>query len=337
MVRGGWSPTSRDGTMDAGRYENALDPAKTLATSPPSRWKLFLALSRTPHGLLDLATPALAGLLAAGGIPPLPVVSLGLLTAFAGYTAVYALNDLVDYRRDRAQLLEGGFRDQADYLDAVWVRHPLAHGLLSVREALTWTAGWAIAAFVGATLLHPICAGILLLGCALEAFYCWLQEVSHYRILVSGVVKTLGGVAAVFAVNASPSPPFLGFLFLWIFFWEIGGQNIPADWHDLSEDTRSSCCTLPVLFGARCAGTVALGSLGISVALSALLLATAPIPMPPLGYAVAMGAGVYFLLLPGARLFRSGARSRASALFNRASYYPLGMLVAVLLGWMASG
>ena len=24
-------------------------------------------------------------------------------------------------------------------------------------------------------------------------------------------------------------------IFFWLFFWEIGGQNIPADWHDIEE------------------------------------------------------------------------------------------------------
>ena len=60
--------------------------------------KLFLALSRTPHGLLDLATPALAAILCLGALPPLSTTLVGLITVFSGYTAVYALNDLVDYR-----------------------------------------------------------------------------------------------------------------------------------------------------------------------------------------------------------------------------------------------
>jgi 4-hydroxybenzoate polyprenyltransferase len=61
-----------------------------------ARLKLFLALSRTPHGLLDLATPLLAALLWLGHLPPGDVTALGILGAFAGYTAVYALNDIVD-------------------------------------------------------------------------------------------------------------------------------------------------------------------------------------------------------------------------------------------------
>ena len=60
----------------------------------------FLALSRTPHLVLDLATPGLAALLCLGAFPPAPVLFLGLVTAFAGYTAVYALNDIIDYRID---------------------------------------------------------------------------------------------------------------------------------------------------------------------------------------------------------------------------------------------
>mgnify|MGYP000096088635 CR=1 FL=1 len=36
--------------------------------------------------------------------------------------------------------------------------------------------------------------------------------------------------AAVVAVDPSPSLVFLLFLFLTIFFWEIGGQNAPNDW-----------------------------------------------------------------------------------------------------------
>ncbi len=106
-----------------------------------SRVKLFLALSRTPHGLLDLATPALAALLCYGGLPPFGVIALGLLTGFAGYTAVYALNDVVDYRVDQEKLKAAGPGRKPGYLDAIFMRHPLAQGRVSFREGLLWTAG----------------------------------------------------------------------------------------------------------------------------------------------------------------------------------------------------
>ena len=41
--------------------------ASTVST--PSRMKLFMALSRTPHGVLDMATPALAALFLVGENP----------------------------------------------------------------------------------------------------------------------------------------------------------------------------------------------------------------------------------------------------------------------------
>src|SRR5512135_1255253 len=96
---------------------NAEAVPRALEFGLVSRLKLFLALSRTPHGLLDLAAPALAALLWLGRFPPLSVTALGLLTVFAGYTAVYALNDVVDYRVDREKLRLKG-PEVGHYLDA---------------------------------------------------------------------------------------------------------------------------------------------------------------------------------------------------------------------------
>src|SRR4030042_1670345 len=98
-----------------------------------ARLKMFFALSRTPHGLLDMATPGLAALLWLGQFPSVRTVVIGLITTFAGYTAVYALNDLVDYRTDKEKLRLGGFQDSRNYLDAAIIRHPLAQGLLSIN------------------------------------------------------------------------------------------------------------------------------------------------------------------------------------------------------------
>ena len=81
-----------------------------------NRIKLFLALSRTPHGILDMATPALGALLWLGAFPPWPVVVIGLLTAFAGYTAVYALNDIIDFRVDKERVRFGKHRQSVHIL-----------------------------------------------------------------------------------------------------------------------------------------------------------------------------------------------------------------------------
>ena len=211
LLRNPWGPYRCRRRCRVTRTGCAKRRLSLNATSPPlavrlSRVKLFLALSRTPHGLLDLATPALAALLWLGGLPPLGVIALGLLTVFAGYTAVYALNDVVDYRVDQAKLEAAGDGPKAGYLDALFMRHPMAQGQVSFGEGLLWTAAWAAMALAGAYRLNPVCAYIFLAGCLLEAVYCRLLRVSHLRTLVSGLVKTLGGVAAVFAVDPHPAP-----------------------------------------------------------------------------------------------------------------------------------
>ena len=295
-----------------------------------SHMKLYFALSRTQHGLLDMATPALAALLWYGSLPPLNVVLLGVMTAFAGYTAVYALNDLVDYRVDRAKLDRGGFRDTKDYLDAVLVRHPIAYGLLTYREALVWAVSWALLALIGAYLLNPVCVVIFVAACLLETIYCLMWKTSYLRTLVSGAVKTSGGVAAIFAVDPNPSPVFLVLLFVWLFLWEIGGQNIPADWTDIEEDRMLQATTIPVRFGPEWSALIVFASLTAATVLSGILLFLSGAGAVP-SAAFALGIGIYLLLVPAYRLYRMKGKAEAAFLFNRASYYPVALLALVIV------
>lgn len=295
-----------------------------------SRIKLFMALSRTPHGLLDMCTPLLAALLWLGGLPELEVVVLGMVAAFAGYTAVYSLNDVVDYENDKKKIMHSGFHRDTGYLDASYIRHPLAQGFLSMTEAVVWTAGWMLISLVSAYLLNPICALILIIGCVLEILYCLLLQVSHLRTLLSGVVKTLGGLAAVFAVDASPDPLLLLLIFSWLFLWEIGGQNVPADWHDIQEDVSLNARTVPVTLGVGTASKIVVGTLSASLVLSGFLFHAAPLSFPLPFYLAAIFIGIYLLILPALRLFRTRDRDEASALFNRASYYPCVLFILAL-------
>jgi 4-hydroxybenzoate polyprenyltransferase len=297
-----------------------------------AKLKLLFALSRTPHGLLDMATPGLAALLWLGEFPPIGTIVLGFITAFAGYTAVYALNDLVDYRTDKEKLRSGGFQDSRNYLDAAIIRHPLAQGFLSVREGFLWAAAWSVVALFGAVLLNPVCVLIFLAGCALEVVYCLMWQVTPFRNLVSGVVKNCGPVAGVFAVDRDPSFSFLVLLFFWLFFWEIGGQNIPNDWAEIEEDRNLRARTMLVQYGAAIASAIVLGSLVLAVSLSLLLLAVS-IPGPALlSLAVGLAIGIVLLLRPAYRLYRTRERQDALTLFKRASYYPLACLILVTIG-----
>lgn len=309
--------------------------------SKPARLKLFLALSRTPHGLVDMATPAMGALLWLGILPPLPVILLGLITTFSGYTAVYALNDVIDYRMDKERVRLGYLRAAENYLDDVLIRHPMAHGLLSFREGLCWTLAWAALAAVGAYLLNPICVLIFLCSCFLEMIYCRLSKVSHLRTFISGMVKTTGALAAVFAVDPAPSALFLLCLFSWLFFWEIGGQNIPHDWADIKEDRKLHSKTIPVRYGPERASRFILISLIIAFVLSTANFWFSKIAVE-IPFILAAGCGGFFLLIhPAVRLYKTKERRGAMALFNKASYYPLFILSIVLirliLDWLTQG
>lgn len=296
-----------------------------------SRLKLFLALSRTPHGLLDMATPALGALLWLGRFPSFEVIILGLLTTFAGYTAVYSLNDVVDYRVDKEKLKLCGDLGAGCDLDAVMVRHPMAQGYLSFKEGVLWTAAWSMVAILGAYYLNPVCIAIFIIGCALEAVYCLLLKVSHLRTLVSGGVKTAGAIAGVFAVDPNPSPLFVSILFFWLFSWEIGGQNVPNDWADIEEDRCLHAQTIPVHLGPDRANAVILGSLIITLMLSMVVFYVSPILFEfPFGVA-SMATGLCFLILPAALLYATKGPQFAMALFNMASYYPLSLFVIVVV------
>lgn len=301
-----------------------------------SRLKLFWALSRTPHAVLDISTPALAALLWLGAFPSLKVILLGLLTAFAGYTAVYALNDVIDFRVDRERVKSGELPAAESYLDDVMIRHPMAYGMLSFRQGVAWVIAWGVLALLGAYILNPICVIVFLAGCIFEAVYCLMLKISSLRTLVSGAVKTSGAVAAVFAVDPDPSFAFMLSLFVWIFCWEIGGQNIPHDWADIEEDRRLEAQTVPVRFGAERATTLILYTLLAAVLLNIVVLHFSQAVFE-LWYVTAfLIAGIYFLIAPARRLYKIKERRNAMALFNRASYYPLALLAVMVVKLVVS-
>jgi 4-hydroxybenzoate polyprenyltransferase len=301
-----------------------------------ARLKLFWALSRTPHGLLDMCTAALAALLWLGYFPSIKIIGLGLITVFAGYTAVYALNDVIGYRSDKKKLQQAKLREIDDCmdLDAMLVRHPMARGLLSFKEGLLWAIAWALLAFTGAALLNPVCILVFVGGCILETVYCLMWNVSPSRTLLSGVVKAAGPLAAVIAVDASPGVSYLVVLFFLIFFWEIGGQNIPNDWSDIGEDSRFQAKTVPVRFGLKQAKIIILGSIMLTVILSGVLLVLSNVAFGLPFILTFAFVGFYFLLLPTIKLFKTEDSSYAMILFNKASYYPLALLGVVVVKLM---
>jgi 4-hydroxybenzoate polyprenyltransferase len=299
-----------------------------------SRLKLFFALSRTPHGLLDMCTPAFGALLWLGHFPPLYVIVLGLITTFAGYTAVYALNDVIDYEADKEKAAVGGFSNSQSDLDSMIVRHPMAQGLLSFKQGLYWALAWGLVALIGAYILNPVCVLIFLAGCTLEAIYCMLWRVSPFRTIVSGAVKTSGAIAAVFAVDPNPSGAYLIILFLLLFFWEIGGQNIPNDWVDIEEDKQFKALTIPVCYGLQASRVIVLVALVLALCLNGVVFYYSPVDYVVFCVIISLAVGCYLLLLPALKLFQTLQASDAMALFNKASYYPPALFVIVLVALM---
>jgi 4-hydroxybenzoate polyprenyltransferase len=296
----------------------------------PEQLKLFLALSRTPHLLIDLATPMAAALLCIGRFPPVSTIILGLITVFAGYACIYALNDVTDYQLDRKRM--GDYpREQACFdLDCIFVRHPLAQGFITLAGGMVWTAMWGLIALVGATLLNPVCAAIFIVGAILEVIYCKFYGYSQWKILIAATVKNLGGLAAIYAVNPNPPSEFIIIVFIWVAFWEIGGQNIPNDLVDMDEDRRLGGKTIPVVYGPNLSVIIILITLIASSVLGLGLIFLSPLKMKGVYVAGAILSGLLFLLIPLRRFLSDDDTSKAINLFNQASLYPLGILTTTV-------
>jgi len=292
--------------------------------------KLFLALSRTPHFLIDLATPMAAALLCVGRFPPLSTIILGLITVFAGYACIYALNDVTDYELDRKRMEERA-RDQVCFdLDCIFVRHPLAQGFITLAAGWMWTVLWGLIALVGATLLNPVCAAIFIVGAILEVIYCKFYGYSQWKILIAATVKNLGSLAAIYAVNPSPPLEFIIIVFIWIALWEVGGQNIPNDLVDMDEDRRLAGKTIPVVYGPNLSVLIILITLIASFVLGLGLVFLSPLPFKGVYLLGAIISGLLFLLIPLKRFLSERETTKAITLFNQASLYPVGIFLTTV-------
>jgi 4-hydroxybenzoate polyprenyltransferase len=294
--------------------------------------KRFFALSRTSHGVLDLATPAFCALLWGGGFPAGNVILLSILTAFAAYTAIYALNDLIGMAVDKEKFnrnqLNAGYSVEASEL-----RYPLARNILPFKSGLLWMGFWFILALVGCYLLNPTIVFILIAAAILEIIYCLLLKVTYLRTLVSGLVKASGPIAAVLVVDHTPSLASLLILLTWVYFWEIGGQNVPADWNDTAEDIGINAKTIPIHFGPEKAAIIVLATLTITVIASAFLPLISPAPLGLPYILASLIIGFVLLLQPSLQLRRNKDGRYAAKLFDKASYYPMAQfaLIAVIL------
>ncbi len=288
----------------------------------------LLALSRSRHSVIDVAMPGFAALLWLGRLPPWPVLIVAIVVALAGYTALYALNDLVGVVTDKEKFAGAG-PNPGYAVEASPLRHPVAQGRLSMRRGVAWFAAWYLVALVGAAWLNPWLIVVVLAAPVLEIAYCRLLRVSAWRVLLSGLVKALGPIAAVLTVVPRPALGGMALMVAWLMAWEIGGQNIPADWNDVEEDRRVGARTIPLVFGPAVAGWAVLALLALTVLLSLALPVLSPLPLG-WGYTAAvLVAGSALLLVPAVRLVRDRTGRRAARLFDLTSLYPVAMLAII--------
>jgi 4-hydroxybenzoate polyprenyltransferase len=290
------------------------------------------------HSVLDVAHPASGALLVLGAAPSAPIAALGLVSAFAGFTAVFALNDVMDATVDAEKMAKYQKGTEAFDLDSVGTRHPIAQGALSRRAAVAWVASWGILSLATAFLLRPICAALLLVAIGLEILYCKLLRVTHWKSLLSGLMVSVGGLAGVFAVTVSPAWSAVVLFALWAASWEIGGRNIPNDWSDIEEDVNLGVRTLPIRFGRKSSSRIAAAVASVTILCSLAFPFAAASAGPgagPLGnvlyLAMAAAAGLLLLALPALRWLRLQTTESAMAYFNKACFYPLAVFAALAL------
>ncbi len=305
---------------------------QTAGSAIGAKLKEFVGLSRMTHSVLDVAHPALGAILVFGGIPGPFTVIVGLLAAFSGYTAVFAMNDLMDCRVDCEKMGGAGGKKECFDLDSVGLRHPIAQGVISYRAALGWVLSWGILALGLAFLLNPVCAALMAAAAALEAGYCRLLRVTHWKTILSGLMVAVGGLAGVFAVSGRPSAPLVALFVLWAFAWEVGCRNIPNDWSDIEEDTSLRIRTVPVRYGRKVSSRISYALLCVTVVTSLLFPLVVPVRHALIYQVGALAAGVALLVVPAARWLKDQKLESALYFFNRACFYPLAVFtVAAVL------
>ena len=289
----------------------------------------FIGLSRMTHSILDVAHPAAGALLVLGTAPSLRIAALGLVSAFSGFTAVFALNDVMDAKVDAAKMAKYRKDSEAFDIDSIGTRHPIAQGSLSRPAAIAWVAFWGILSLVTAFLLKPLCAILLVAAVGLEILYCRLLRVSHWKSLLSGLMVAVGGLAGVFAVSSSPSPFAVVLFALWAASWEIGGRNITNDWSDIEEDVNLGIRTMPIRFGRAVSSRIAAAFASVIILCSLAFPLAAPIRQVPVYLVLAAAAGLFLLVLPGLRWLKEQSTESAMAYFNKACFYPLAVFAAL--------
>ena len=122
------------------------------------RVNAYFGLSRMSHSVLDVAHPCVGALVALGSFPPPVPLLIGLIAASSGFTAIFGLNDVMDWRVDRERIRRHPRESSPFDIDALGCRHPIAQGKLRFRNALGWVLFWSLLSLCLAFALNPLCS-----------------------------------------------------------------------------------------------------------------------------------------------------------------------------------
>ena len=216
------------------------------------------------HSVFALPFAYLGAILAAGGLPPWPLLGWITLAMVGARSAAVALNNLIDLKWDR--------------LHPRLARRPMVAGALQVWEAMALIVA-AIGVFVYATLhLPPLCLQLLPLALAVLVIYPYMKRFSWTCHLVLGLAQAIGPIGAWIAVTGTVAAPavVLGTAVgLWIAAFDVvyGAQ-------DAAFDRAHGLHSMPARFGVPRALAISAAMHVVSIALFIAVGAMLNLSMP---------------------------------------------------------
>lgn len=289
------------------------------ASSGPSGipWGAYVRLirlrSQTGTGLLLL--PTLWSLvMAARGIPPLPLLAIFVAGSFLMRSAGVVLNDLADHALDR-QVARTRSR-------------PLASGELSRSQAFRLLAILLLLASSLILLLNPLVLRLAPIALLLAALYPFAKRRFHIPQAMLGIAFGWGTIMAWAAVREQLDPP------AWLLFgataaWAVGYDSIYA-LQDRDDDRHAGVRSAALYFGTSL-------WLAVGAAFSAMLILLAAAGwLVEIGwpyYVALLGAGVFFAI-QSTQLRRSISPERAFRMFRANVWAGVGILLGVLAGFL---
>jgi len=290
----------------------------------------IFASSRPLQASFSVTQPLIVAFIALGGFPEPGLLLLLVVGSFAGFFAVFALNDLLDFKIDKKSMKNERIAKSWD-VDSLLLRHPLAQGTITRSEQTVWIAINGIIAGVIIYYLSPIAFLLFLVAAGLEVMYCKLATISEIKFLVTGIMVGLGALVGWYAVDASTNIAVILPIFLLFFAWEIAGRNIVNDFSDIADDKKIGIKTIPSIYGKSFASKLTFAFVILTLAANAALGVLASMGL--LYILMSSLVGVFLLLLPGISLIRNPTANEALRYFNKGSLYPVFIFAIIVIGY----